>query len=160
MKRNIHYLSMVAAILFLLIIVVEPADSRRRFGENSSGTIYLVGGRQKVLKIKGIQKVAIGNPSVADVKPLGTNQVLVTGVGVGKTTLIIWKKSGEQESFYIKVSARDPKSLQAEISKMLGDREGISIRLVGEMVVMDGHALTTEDYLRFLLSNSAPMPNG
>src|SRR5690554_5210078 len=54
-------------------------------------TITLGVSQQKVVKVPGgVQRVAIGDPEVADVRTIGTNEVLVTGVAEGRTTLLIW----------------------------------------------------------------------
>ncbi len=54
-------------------------------------------GTQKVLTVKGLLRVAVGDTDVADVKPIGDSQLLVTGIGPGVTTLLAWtsKKAGQ-----------------------------------------------------------------
>ena len=47
-------------------------------------------GTQKVLSIPGgVSRVAVGDPNVADVKTVGSNQMLVIGGQVGRTTLLV-----------------------------------------------------------------------
>jgi Flp pilus assembly secretin CpaC/predicted Ser/Thr protein kinase len=52
--------------------------------------LRLFRGDQKVLTIPGIQRVAVGDSAIADVKTLGDGQLLVVGAGVGRTTLMAW----------------------------------------------------------------------
>ena len=136
-------------ILFFTVfsIIVYFLYNNQVFAEDGKG-IYLVIGQQKTLRFKSMRKIAIGDPNVADVKVLDKSRVLLTAKGVGKTTLIIFKKSGEQVNHLVTVSAQDAKSILTEISQIMGDREGISARLVGDKVVLEGKAYTTDDYNR------------
>jgi pilus assembly protein CpaC len=111
-----------------------------------AGNIVSLGvGTQKVLSITGIQRIAIGDPSVADVKALGSNQLLVIGSGEGRTTLLVWKTNGQRLSYIVTVSKKDPEEIIQEIKRLLGDREGITVRKVGDRIYLDGYAYTTDD---------------
>jgi pilus assembly protein CpaC len=125
------------------------------FGTSSSAeaqqdqTISLVVGQQRVLTIQNIQRVAIGDPGVADVNALpGRNQILITGVGQGRTSLLVWRTTGQRVSYLITVSAQDVRELVREVRTLLGDIEGVTIRTVGDRVYLDGQAYTTEDFNR------------
>ena len=54
---------------------------------------------QAVLDIDGITRVAVGDPDVCDIKTVGDNQLLVIGTNPGKTTILVWKTSGERLSY-------------------------------------------------------------
>jgi hypothetical protein len=56
------------------------------------------------LRAKSIARVAIGDPAIADVKPVGGDDLLVQGVGAGRTSLLIWFSDGGRESREIVVS--------------------------------------------------------
>lgn len=103
-------------------------------------------GTQKDMTIQGaIKRIAVGDPEVADVKTVGSSEVLVLGVAEGQTTLLIWLENGTRLSYLIKVRKRDPESIAKELTKLLGEMEGISIRIVGDRVYVEGTPLTTED---------------
>lgn len=59
-------------------------------------------GREKVVVVPGLQRIAIADPAVADAKTIGTSQVLLIGGTVGETTLRAWTKTGEK-TFAVKV---------------------------------------------------------
>ena len=109
------------------------------------GTISLGVGTQKVITVPGIQRIAVGDPSVADVKTIGNNQVLIIGAGEGKTTLLIWKGSGQRVSYLVSVRKQDPNEVITEIKKLLGEIEGVSVRMVGDRIYLDGQAYTAAD---------------
>ncbi len=110
--------------------------------------IRMVVGEQKQMSFRGTSKVSVGNPSVADAKPLGGDSFLLFATGSGRTTLMVMRRGRSNLTFTVVVSKEDVKSLMAEVNKLLGDREGISIRPVGDRVILDGLAFTSEDYKR------------
>ncbi|MHB8877814.1 MAG: type II and III secretion system protein family protein [Myxococcaceae bacterium] len=108
-------------------------------------TISLGVGTQKVITVPGINRIAVGDPAIADVKTIGNNQVLIIGAGEGKTTLLIWKSSGQRVSYLVSVRKQDPNEIIGEIKKLLGEIEGVTVRMVGDRIYLDGQAYTTQD---------------
>jgi pilus assembly protein CpaC len=108
-------------------------------------SISLGVGTQKVITVPGIARIAVGDPSIADVKTIGNNQILIIGAGEGKTTLLIWKTSGQRTSYLVSVRKQDPNEVISEIKKLLGDIEGVQVRMVGDRIYLDGQAYTTQD---------------
>ncbi|WP_224248686.1 type II and III secretion system protein family protein [Hyalangium gracile] len=108
-------------------------------------TIALGVGTQKVITVPGITKIALGDASVAEVKNLSNSQILITGQNEGKTTLLIWKSNGQRVSYLIAVRRQDPSEIITEIKKLLGEIEGVSVRMVGDRIYLDGQAYTTQD---------------
>lgn len=108
-------------------------------------TVAIGVGTQKVLNVPGIARIAIGDSSIADVKVLGTSQVLIVGKEEGRTTLLLWKSNGSRLNFMVNVRKKDPNDTIEEIKRLLGDREGITVRMVGDRIYLDGYAYTTDD---------------
>lgn len=103
-------------------------------------------GQNKVLQVSGsISRIAVGDPEVAEVKMLGGNEVLILGVAEGKTTLLIWRGSGERLTYTISVRKQPPEEIAAEMKALLGEIEGVTIRIIGDRVYLDGETLTTDD---------------
>jgi pilus assembly protein CpaC len=107
-------------------------------------TVHLGVGAQTVLPISGISRIAVGDPNVADVKAVG-GQVLIVGVGEGRTTLIVWRSNGQRFNYLINVRKQDPNEVMGELRRLLGDIEGVSVRMVGDRVFLDGQAYTSQD---------------
>ncbi len=117
--------------------------------QSEGGTISLGVGQQKVIQVTNVARVAIGEPDVADVKQVGGgNELLITGVGEGRTSLLVWQTNDRRISYVIVVRKQDPKEVVSEVRALLGDREGIQIRVVGDRVYLDGETITTDDYER------------
>ncbi|MDP1828053.1 MAG: pilus assembly protein N-terminal domain-containing protein [Archangium sp.] len=67
--------------------------------------LHLAVGAQKTLRLLGIQRVALGDPSVADVQALGNSELIVIGVSAGRTRLLVWKAGASTpETFEVTVS--------------------------------------------------------
>src|SRR5256885_455329 len=114
------------------------------------GSVITLGvGQQKIFQPGNVSRVAIGEPEIADVKQVGNgSELLLTGVGEGRTSLLIWRHGGARLSYTVVVRRQDPKELVSEIRALLGDREGIQARVIGDRVFLDGETLTADDYDR------------
>lgn len=130
-----------ALALSALVTLVASAPALAQEGS----AVSLGVGTQKVLTIPGLSRVALGDPSIAEVKTLGTGQLLVTGNQEGKTTLLVWKSSGQRISYLVTVRKQDPNEVISEIKRLLGEIEGVSVRMVGDRIYLDGQAYTTQD---------------
>ena len=93
---------LVRSVAVLAMVLALPASSQ------DGGNIALGVGTQKVLTVPGIQRVAIGDPNVADVKTIGNNQLLIIGSTEGKTTLLVWKTSGQRVSYLVSMRTLTP----------------------------------------------------
>lgn len=115
----------------------------------AESTIHLGVGTQKVLTVRGgIARIAVGNPDVADVRPLGDGEILIVGIREGRTTLLVWRANGAQDSHLLVVRKVSTEDLAEEVRAVLGDREGLFVRAAGEQVIIDGEAYTPEDHRR------------
>jgi pilus assembly protein CpaC len=112
---------------------------------DEGNTISIGTGTQKIISVPNISRIAVGDPSVVDIKTIGSSQILVVGLAEGRTTLIIWRANGQRLTYMINVQKTNQNDLIAEIKKLLGDREGITVRPVGDRIYLDGQAYTAED---------------
>lgn len=109
-----------------------------------SGTLQLPVGTQKVLTVPGIQRVAIGDSSIADVKTIGSNQLLIIGIGPGKTELLIWKQSGQKVSYQVVVKGNVDDLAAAGSEITLGQGEIANYRVGGATKVEVGDPSVAE----------------
>lgn len=112
---------------------------------DEGGSISLGVGMTKVLTVPGLLRVAVGEPTIADVKTLGNNQLLILGASEGKTSLLAWKTNNQRVSYIISVRKQDPNEAISEIKKLLGEIEGVNVRMVGDRIYLDGQAYTQTD---------------
>ncbi len=107
-------------------------------------TITLSVGQTKRIRVRGLRRVAIGDSSIADVKVIGGNTILLIGKSPGVTSLTFWGSRG-QEQVMVKVISYDPELVYREVKTILGDIEGIRIRKIGDRIVLEGEVLKKED---------------
>jgi pilus assembly protein CpaC len=113
------------------------------FGQEG-GTITIGLGTQKVINAPGVSRVAPGS-DIIKVQPLGGNQLIISGVEEGKTNLILFKASGQRITYIVSVRKVDPNDVISEIKKLMGEIEGVSVRMVGDRIFLDGQAYTQVD---------------
>ncbi|MCG3173016.1 MAG: hypothetical protein GMKNLPBB_01192 [Myxococcota bacterium] len=117
------------------------------WAQNDERTLYISVGEQKVVNVSGVKKISIGDPAIADVKVLGDNKIIVTGVGQGRTSLILFKDKG-QENYAVVVGKGGSSANLRDLKRELGNRQGIDVRMVGDEIVIEGVAYSTEDFDR------------
>ncbi len=107
-------------------------------------TLTLSVGQTRRVKIPGLKRVAIGDSTVADVKVIGGETLLVIGKAPGVTNITFWGRNG-QEQIRVKVISYDPSLVYREVKTILGDIEGIQIKKIGDRIVIEGEVLKKED---------------
>ncbi len=139
----------------LLTILCLLGGSSGLFSSPSSaatlgGTVRLTLGQQVVLDVPApLEQVAIGDPKVVDVKLISEGrQILITAVGRGTTDVLTWDMYGKQSSTVVQVILKDVRLIRNEVQGILGDIEGVEVRVVGERVVIDGEVYTRRDFDR------------
>ena len=97
-------LVMSTALFWTALPAVAQSDTTIR-----AGAIDVPPGQQRLVMMPGpIERVAIGNPEVADVSVTGDKQVMVTGNTRGNTSLIVWmRESTDPMRFPVHIAATD-----------------------------------------------------
>lgn len=106
--------------------------------------LVLVKGQQKTIDAPDMNRVAVGNPEVADVKSL-QKQVLVTAINPGQTDIIIWDTNQTQRSIKVRVVDTDPRLIATEVRRLLRNVEGIKVNEMTSKVIIEGKALRKDD---------------
>ena len=86
------------ALLFAPVVVASGAAA---VVAQPSQVSVKVGGK-KVLNVTGVERVAVGNPDVADIRVEGKS-IEVTGRSPGTTTVQVWR-NGQRESYAVTVT--------------------------------------------------------
>ncbi|MCX7945132.1 MAG: pilus assembly protein N-terminal domain-containing protein [Deltaproteobacteria bacterium] len=134
------------SLIFSLMIISNLYSTEDSLPPGSTNIIVLSVGQSRTFSIPGATKVVEGDSSVASVSAVG-NQIIVRGMGPGETNMVVFK-GNKQIEYIIKVTPSSQKATIADVKRLLGDREGIKVNQVGELVIIEGNAITTEDYDR------------
>lgn len=90
----------------LLVVIASAALAQ----SSPARPLNLAVGAQKSLTLPGIQRVAIGDPAIADVKTIGNNELVLIGTSAGHTTLLVWK-TGVSSPEHFEVTVVGPGSI-------------------------------------------------
>ncbi len=131
--------------LVCALLAVRAFGAGLAWADEQGFSLTLGLGAQKVLAVPGTARVQILDPSIADVKVTESGQIAIVARKEGRTTLLVWKGSGQRLSYVISVKRQDPHEVIAELRKLLGEMEGISVRMVGDRIYLDGQAYTAAD---------------
>ncbi len=113
-----------------------------------SKTIKMVAGQTKILYFKGVSRVAIGHPEIANAVSTEADEILLTGLTPGITDIRIWTDMGHVvESYLLQVIDNSFLRTKEELSSVLGLIEGITIREENGTIFVEGRVLRTEDNL-------------
>lgn len=105
--------------------------------------MLLLAGESQVLSGTEVSRVAVGQPSVADVRVLSPTEVLVNGKAEGQTTLLLWSPGGTVIERNIRVlRARAPLS-DRDLSELIGEPR-VSVRNLFGYLVVEGAATAAQ----------------
>ena len=126
-------------LLILLICLMALA-----WGEASAlvQDVQLVENELKVFPVRKLRRVAIGDPTIADVTVLSDRELMLVAKKSGATSLIIWEESG-QRSFNIHVIKKDLEKVAQRIRELLvsSDVRGVRVKKEQDNVYVIGEVL-------------------
>ncbi|MBL7084776.1 MAG: TonB family protein [Candidatus Omnitrophica bacterium] len=104
--------------------------------------VQLVTNELKVFSVYKLQKVAIGDPLIADVVILSDREIMVLAKKEGVTSLLIWDDSG-QRAFSIIVLPKDLNRIAERIRGLFtsSDVRGIRVKTEGDKIYIIGEVL-------------------
>ena len=101
--------------------------------------ISLASGRSTTIEAPGLTRVAVGDGRIANVVPIGTQQLIVNAKAPGHTTLLVWTRSGRHE-YDITVTEQTLDDL-AQMLRTTLNEPGVSVNPVGRALVINGTVL-------------------
>jgi pilus assembly protein CpaC len=98
----------------------------------------LVTGKSTLLRLDApIDRVSVGNPTVADVTIISPRELYLLGKNFGSTNLILWRKGGPTTLIDV-VNNLDAAILQDRINQLLPNEKGIVVEASADSVVLSG----------------------
>src|SRR5690606_28427872 len=95
-------------------------------------------GEVKVLSWPSVARVAVGDGQVLNALSTDEQEVIVFAKNEGVTSLHIWSSSGERKKYQVDVAIAGSRQLQQELRETLSSIPGVSIRQVGERLLIEG----------------------
>ena len=125
MKRSNIFTSLVVSAGILLSAPVAIAATPLNVSVNES----------RYVQEPGLNRVAVGNPEIADVQLLSAREFLLVGKKTGSTTLLVWGANGRQE--YLVTVTGENSGLAAMIERAI-NLPGVTVQMVGEKILLRG----------------------
>ena len=112
-------------------------------------TITLTPNRTTKIDVTGrIKRINVTNEKVADVNPSNDGKaVVVRALEAGSSEIRI-ERVGMDDLVYNLIVKEDLSGLAADIKELLRDVEGVSVKVVGGRIIVDGKILIKSDYER------------
>lgn len=127
MKRTCIYLLVVVAFLIFAMPVLA---------EDSSELLTIATGQSQLLKLEKVQRVAVTDPTIAEVVVVSASEVLINGVKTGVTTLHIWMDGGGYKRYILRIDD-DSTYIAAQINTMIKS-PNVQVSKVKGTVVLQG----------------------
>ena len=93
-------------LLCVMLAVMSPVEALASGGvtmASDGAELVLRVGETREVQAHGLTRIALGDPSVADVAAFGADSVRVTGTSPGTTTLLVWNARGKRISMTVVV---------------------------------------------------------
>ena len=98
----------------------------------------LFAGKSTLLRLQNpIDRISVGNPSVADVTLISQREIYLLGKALGATNIIIWSKGGPATVIDVTVNA-DLTPLEHELKQLLPDEKDIRVISASGSIVLRG----------------------
>lgn len=123
--------------LFVALFVVTGVSAQ------NVSSITLEAGSAHVLRLQTIKQVAVGNSQLVQANAVSANEVIVFAKQVGTTTVDIWTKKGEHHAYQINITASGLKQKLGQIQSVLKEFSGLSARLAGQHIVIEGQDVSS-----------------
>ena len=146
-RRALLWLRSFRLVLILSAAVVIGVCSTVAHADEAT-RIDLETGASKVLKLKGVTRIAVGNSQIVQVTTVNPREVLIFGKTRGATTVDIWVSDKNRRTYRIFVAPEGLGRIQDEISRLLKNIPQAHSRIVGDKLVIEGEDLNDADQLR------------
>ncbi|MGM9516119.1 type II and III secretion system protein family protein [Roseateles sp. DB2] len=126
--------------------VIETAKPARGTAKPAPGPVAIEAGPTRTLAVgdvstitlPGVVRIAIGNGALLKATVVDDREIVLIAEQAGRTTMHVWLKNGRQLSYEIEVLASRPSRVLDELQGLLKETPGLSARVVGERVVIEG----------------------
>lgn len=119
---------------------LAPPPARENAAVPVTGSISLYAGQVKVLPVKAVSRVAVGNPRLLSTSITPDRQLLLLAETTGDTTVHLWFQDGTEEQLSIHVTDGDVGRVLREVTELMTALPHLAVRQVGGYVFIEGVA--------------------
>lgn len=103
----------------------------------SGQVLELEVGEERVIRVPGVQRIAVSSVSLYDVKTMGRDEVWFKGFAVGKTTVLLWTNDGTRLTIPLSVVAHRSRPAPVAVTKSKGRAVGADGGVSGSLEVFE-----------------------
>jgi Flp pilus assembly secretin CpaC len=124
--------------------VLTPTINAKNTVDRTSN-LTIMPGESEVLKGRNITRTSVSDPTIVDIVPVSTSEILVNAKMVGVTTIRVWDAQGVA-TYKVTVTKPplSPEELSADLEKQIGIST-ISVKIAGDTIILSGTAPTNDD---------------
>lgn len=132
MKKISGFAVYLCALTCLLpVVLIQQAQAAEK-------ELLLFQGQIKVLRIGGVERVALGNAKVISTSIIKNGQLVVIGEKKGTTTMHIWKDDGREDDYKVSVTEEDSSGSNDDLSGLVAGMNGVKVRTVSGKTILEG----------------------
>ena len=105
-------------------------------------------GQAHVLTEPGVRRIAVGNGRVVQATALDDRQVLLIPEAPGQSTIHLWARGAVLRTYAVNVLPAEVGRAFAEVQALVGGAGNVSVRAVGDKIVVEGDRLSDEQAAR------------
>ena len=91
--RNVIKRVLCSVIVFLMFMLLQTKI------DAASTMVSMIAGQSKTIQTRKVERVAVGDPDVADFSVISSGEVRVVAKSEGSTTLEIWSENGKVKAY-------------------------------------------------------------
>lgn len=130
--HTITYKTMAALTLVLSFCLAAPAFA-------GIPTNVVINKSVVLTMQKPVDRVAVTNPSIADVVVYPPNEVQINGIAIGATSLLVWDRGNPKPSFFDLNVVGDLSQLEPQL-KEIDPNDRISVSYAHDTIILSGKA--------------------
>jgi Flp pilus assembly secretin CpaC len=153
-RRQYSHRTLAVTLLLLMVgglLFASDSFAQLQNEQTQSVDEYLVMNNPKIKNtIYNIGNITVGDPNVVNFKAdRKKNRITLFPKNPGTTSMIIFdQKGGQKEVLSLVVYSTDPERLEQDVKQLLVDIEGITIKRVGQKIIIDGSVLLPSELSR------------
>jgi pilus assembly protein CpaC len=147
-------------VLALGLWAATPADAQQVLTQATRVVSVARGTSALITTVAPVERVALGDPAVADAIAMSPTELLVNGQQVGNTSLLVWDRAGRVQMFTIEVTP-DIGALERQVRTLFPELP-VRLSATGEAVVVSGtvrDALAARRVLEIVRASGARVIN-
>jgi pilus assembly protein CpaC len=149
-----------ALMLALSAWATMPAEAQQVMTQATRVVSVARGTSALITTVAPVERVALGDPQIADAIAMSPTEILVNGQQVGTTSLLVWDRAGRVQLYTIEVTP-DIGALERQIRALFPDLP-VRLSATGEAVVVSGtvrDALAARRILEIVRASGARVIN-